>query len=126
MLCHEWPLHFPINNCPDPDAVDANGMVFHFVRGDDTDFKSATEKQVRPTAPPCRRAALSCYVKLEDAVQAKANLKALFGEHKIAVANLRSEHGKIKATPSPSPGHHSLWLRMRYLLTCRTLFRVIE
>jgi hypothetical protein len=127
MECHEWPIHFPSTNCPDAQALPTDGPVFHFVRGDRTDFKSAMENGRFKNHPPCERAALSCFVRLEDAVQTKENLTALFGDHWIAQANLSPKHGKIKSTPTgTNRGHPSLWLRMQYIAVCRQLFRVLE
>jgi hypothetical protein len=123
----EWPSHFP-PNCPATDIPDTNGPVYHYVWQDvSRDYKSAYDRGVYTKMPECPRVALSCFVKLDHAVQTRGILRGLFGTCKIACAELRPEHGRIKATPhSRNPGHHSLWLRAKHLKRCSELFRVIE
>lgn len=123
----EWPKHFPAD-CPDTDAPDTNGDVFHFVFGDpNRDYKSAYERNLRKNALACQRVSLSCFIKWNDAVESRQIMQAMFGDAKIARAQLRPEHGKIKVTPTPTnPGHHSLWFRAKFYETRNELFEVLE
>jgi hypothetical protein len=120
----EWPTHFP-PDCPEASLPETSGPIFHFVRGKDTDYQTMWQRDLALTAAPCERVALSCFVRLEDAVQTRDVMQAKFGDCKVAKADLSPQHGKIKPTPKKgNPAHHSVWLRAPYEYA--KLFQVIE
>jgi hypothetical protein len=121
----EWPTHFP-DNCPDADASPFDGPIFYFVCGEpEIDYKTMWERGRAKNAKCCERVALSCYIRLEDIVQTRDIMQARWGNYKIARADLSSEHGKIKHTPSKNHSrHHSAWLRAQY--SYGQLFQVLE
>lgn len=124
----EWPEHFP-PGCPDAcEAEDVGGPVYRLVRpaGDPQkhlDTRSwLEENRPAPKATDCERASLSCCRTLDDIEELRSSW-GHFKNRKIAVAQLKPEHGKIAKTLGP--GHHSLWLRRKSLLAHDTLFKVI-
>jgi hypothetical protein len=118
----EWPKDFP-KDCPERDARDAQGTVFHFVFGDDgQDFQSAKDSGTWVGHPDCERASLSCWDSLERAQARRSILKKFHGSL-IAKIDLTPAHGKMK---SGTTGHCSLWLRAKYLERCREIFVVVE
>jgi hypothetical protein len=123
----EWPAHFP-PNCPNPDMPDTNGPVYHYVWEDEErDFKSAYDREQFLDREPCQRVSLSCFVTLAAAAQSQRIIRGQWAEAKIACAELAPEHGRIQSTPtSKLPGHHSLWLRAKYIGRCSELFRTVQ
>lgn len=124
MADSEWPTPpFPAG-CPgseDPHPV--NGFVFHLLRRQpDQDFKTAYDRGVFQNKPLCLRVAYSCYMSF-DVARHFVSFQPQFWRG-IARADLASDHGVIKHTPSQnSPEHYSLWLRARF--DVRALFREI-
>jgi hypothetical protein len=114
----EWPVHFP-SDCPDGTTNDTNGAVFRFINGGPKDFLSWLELNVG-SGSDCRRAALSCFVTLQEAEDIR-DVSPIHGSDQIAQADLTPIQGKIKQTGN-NPGHHSLWLRTQHHQACRTLF----
>jgi len=101
----DWP-----DNCPPPDAEDANGGVFRLVRDDPPkakDFATHAETGRLPSAPPCLRCGLSVFREKHDAVHQRALMPRL--GRLIASATLRPEHGKTKATRGVQPSHTTWW-----------------
>ncbi len=123
----EWPTHFP-PNCPSPDTSDTNGPVYHYVWEDAAlDFRSAYDRRRFLDRDECQRVSLSCFVTLSAAAQSQRIIKGQLAGAKIACAELTPEHGRIQPTPtSRLPGHHSLWLRAKYIDRCGELFRTVQ
>jgi len=123
----EWPAHFP-PNCPSPDMPATDGSVYHYVWEDEErDFKSAYDREKFLDREPCQRVSLSCFVTLAAAAQSQRIIRAQWAGAKIACAELTPEHGRIQSTPtSKLPGHHSLWLRAKYIGRCGELFRTVQ
>lgn len=123
----EWPTHFP-PNCPSPDIPATNGPVYHYVWEDEErDFKSAYDREKFLDREECQRVSLSCFVTLSAAVQSQRIIKGQWAGAKIACAELTPEHGRIGSTPTLRlPGHHSLWLRAKYMARCGELFRTVQ
>lgn len=119
MAKSEWPLHFP-PNCPGRDTLPTGGSVFRLLKGTDEDWKSALELDRYKQHPACQRAALSCYIALDEARQ---GLRIMRRFHAIARAELASQHGRIKQTGQA--WHHSLWLRKVHLDAHSSLFTVV-
>ena len=122
----EWPEHVP-PNCPSPDIPATNGPVFHYVWEDERDFKSAYDRGKFLEQDACQRVALSCFVTLSAATQSQRIIRGQWAGAKIARADLTPEYGRIRPTPTQKlPGHHSLWLRAKYIGRCREFFRVVQ
>ena len=120
----EWPAHFP-PGCPAEDTPDVNGPVFHLVRGAPEDWLSHLERGIESTNPEvtdCQRAALSCYLTIEDIREFREAIPRFRGRG-IARADLEPRHGKIRETGNE--GHHSLWLRAQYHQDCPSLFTMV-
>jgi hypothetical protein len=105
--------HFPANwpeNCPPLDAEDARGTVYRLVKSDPPiadDFRSHAELGKMPKAPPCLRHGLSTFRRYEDANHQR-DLLPYLGD-KIAMAELKPEHGKTKLTQGRQPTHTTWW-----------------
>lgn len=105
--------HFPANwpeNCPPLDAEDARGTVYRLVKSDPPiadDFRSHAELGKMPKAPPCLRHGLSTFRRHEEASHQRDLFPAL-GD-KIAMAELKPEHGKTKLTQGKQPTHTTWW-----------------
>ena len=117
----EWPAHFP-NNCPDDQAIAADGAVFRLVCGDDRDWKSAKELGEWTNPPECQRASLSCFLEVSDAADLRDALPK-FENHKIVKAMLEPKHGKMKRGGKGT--HVSVWLRTRFLASVQELFEEV-
>jgi hypothetical protein len=120
----EWPAHFPLDDCPDSDAMPTEGPLFRLVCGEPEDWKSQKELGKFLKHPECERASLSCFLDASNAADLRDALPK-FENHKIAKALLEPKHGKLKRTGS-RPGHVSLWLRDQFLKRAQELFRVTE
>ncbi len=120
----EWPEHFP-PGCPDAcSSRDVDGSVFRLVREprNPRDSQSWLERGLGAgTTTDCERAGLSCCCTVNDIRELQRSV-ARFRNRLIASATLTPEHGKIGKTGGP--GHHSLWLRRKYLRNHDALFVV--
>lgn len=121
----EWPEHFP-PACPPVDARELSDCVYYLVNHDPcqrSDFSSAAERGVFPTAPECERAALSCGLSLTYIRGLKAAVARL-RFYKVAMGELLPIHGKLKQTGRP--GHYSMYLRAAWLERATELFKVCD
>ena len=105
----KFPTQWP-DDCPPPDAVDADGEVFRLAKNDPPtpeDFVTHFESGRLPKAPACLRGGLSVFRELGDAI----HLRSLFPKlgKKVARGTLHPSHGKAKLTPSRQPTHTTWW-----------------
>lgn len=121
----EWPVHFP-PGCPPADAADLSGVIYMLVETNpptERDMKCASDRGSFRNKPECLRASLSCARDVEHLKEVCANSPRLANHH-VASATFQPQHGKIKQTGAP--GHHSMWLRAKYLAIGHTMFRVLS
>lgn len=107
-----WPKHYP-PNCPCPDSIDAQGIVYRLVRTlppTPKDFKpSKIEPQDKYGDPKCLKCAISVFGELSDLNQAKDRYRH-FRERVIIKFELNPRMGKIKPTPSDFCSHITWWI----------------
>lgn len=111
-----WPSFFP-PNCPPPEAKDASGTVYRFVKNNPPlaeDFlthKHRYPHQIFTGEKLCQACGLSVYISEKDILWARKSVPGMRKKLivKANLAALAAEFGKLKDTPSATSSPHYTW-----------------
>lgn len=96
------------DGCPADDAGEFDGVAFRVVKTNpptDIDLLTHLEKQLAPSAPPCKRASISLFARLEQA-QHLADMRPHLGTF-VSSITLTAAHGRVGA--ANASGHIDWW-----------------
>ncbi|MDE0635248.1 MAG: hypothetical protein OXI43_05260 [Candidatus Poribacteria bacterium] len=105
-----------LKDCPPTDVESPSGIVYCFVWNNPPqkqDFRTARERKPGvynklSDDEKCEANGFSVFTNYQDILVAKEDYRG-FRKAYIAEANLTSECGVIKNTPSGYPSHHTWW-----------------